>query len=86
MARTVRLIVIEEPPEGTRAIIDLGGEAYLEGQMSAGGVSSRGMSPSPYLYIRSQFPLGYGLNLRFPKKLSLAVGRGTKHTVISRLG
>ena len=31
MPRTVRLEVVEEPPPGTRYIIDLSGEAYLEG-------------------------------------------------------
>lgn len=36
MPRTVRLNVIEEPPAGTRAVIDLLGEAYLDGQISTG--------------------------------------------------
>jgi hypothetical protein len=34
--RSVRLRVIEEPPVGTRAVIDLQGEAYLAGQVSTG--------------------------------------------------
>ncbi len=36
MARTIRLRVIEEPPVGTRTVIDLQGEAYLAGQVSTG--------------------------------------------------
>ncbi len=36
MPRTIRLHVIEEPPPGTRAVIDLSGEAYLDGQVSTG--------------------------------------------------
>ncbi len=36
MPREVRLRVISEPPVGTRAIIDLGGEAFLGGQVSTG--------------------------------------------------
>ncbi len=39
MPRTIRLSVIEEPPAGTRVIIDMAGEAYLEGQMSTGNSS-----------------------------------------------
>ncbi|MGH9276769.1 MAG: hypothetical protein ACRD12_01470, partial [Acidimicrobiales bacterium] len=39
MARSIRLRVIEEPPAGTRAIVDLGGEAYLAGQVSTGSWS-----------------------------------------------
>ena len=31
MPRTVRLGVVDEPPPGTRYIIDLSSEAYLEG-------------------------------------------------------
>ena len=36
MARTIQLHVIEEPPEGTRIVIDLAGEAFLAGQYSVG--------------------------------------------------
>ena len=36
MARTVRLRVIEEPPVGTRVVIDLASEAYLDGQLTTG--------------------------------------------------
>lgn len=36
MPRTIRLSVIEEPPAGTRVVIDLAGEAYLQGQLSSG--------------------------------------------------
>lgn len=36
MARTIRLQVIDEPEPGTRAVVDLAGEAYLEGQVSTG--------------------------------------------------
>lgn len=36
MPRTIRLKVIAEPPPGTRAVIDLQGEAYLAGQVSTG--------------------------------------------------
>ena len=36
MPRVVRLTVIEEPPDGTRVIVDLAGEAYLEGQLTTG--------------------------------------------------
>jgi predicted RNA-binding Zn-ribbon protein involved in translation (DUF1610 family) len=36
MPRTIRLQVIEEPAAGTRAVIDLLGEAYLDGQISTG--------------------------------------------------
>lgn len=36
MPRTIRLTVIEEPAAGTRAVIDMATEAYLEGQMSTG--------------------------------------------------
>jgi predicted RNA-binding Zn-ribbon protein involved in translation (DUF1610 family) len=32
--RTIRLHVIDEPPEGTRVVIDLNGEAFLSGQFS----------------------------------------------------
>lgn len=36
MPREVRLRVISEPAPGTRAIIDLRGEAFLTGQVSSG--------------------------------------------------
>jgi hypothetical protein len=36
MPRTIRLTVIDEPAPGTRAVIDLAGEAYLDGQVSTG--------------------------------------------------
>ena len=36
MARTIQLHVIDEPVVGTRIVIDLAGEAYLEGQLSTG--------------------------------------------------
>ena len=34
MPRTIRLKVVDEPPVGTRFIIDLSGEAYLRGLWS----------------------------------------------------
>jgi len=36
MPRTIQLRVIDEPAPGTRAVIDLNSEAYLEGQISTG--------------------------------------------------